>query len=214
LKPSGPGARAAVFLDRDGTITEQCPRGEFVTRPEDLALVPGAGDALRRLARAGYALVVVSNQSGVGSGLFTAEAVDAVNARMEELLAGAGVRLDRVSYCPHAPGSGCECRKPRPGMILRAAGELGLDLPRSWLLGDAARDVEAAKAAGCRTVLVHGRSYPGEREAAEALGPEASVPDLAEAVEVVLGRGGATGPERAAEVTEHSENGATGERPL
>jgi len=124
----------------------------------------------------------------------TSADVDSVNARLGEVLAQAGAPLDGTYYCPHVGSDDCECRKPKPGMILRAARELGIDLPRSWGLGDGARDLEAARAAGCRVVLVWGNSYPGQREAGEALSPEASVPDLAAAADVVLAAGDRPGP--------------------
>jgi histidinol phosphatase-like enzyme len=107
------------------------------------------------------------------------------------LLAAHGVKIGGVYFCPHGPGSTCECRKPRPGLVLRAADELGVDLARSWGVGDAARDLESARSAGCGgAVLVWGNSYPGKREEAEALSPDASVADLAAAAEFILVRRG------------------------
>jgi len=191
-RPRHTDARAAVFVDRDGTINVNATRGDFVKRPEDLRFLPGAARALRRLKEAGYLLVVYTNQSGVGRGVMTSADVDSVNARLAEVLAEAGAPLDGVYYCPHVDADDCECRKPKPGLLLRAASELGIDLSRSWGLGDGARDLEAARAAGCRVVLVHGDSYPGQREAGEALSPEASVPDLAAAADVVLAAGDRT----------------------
>jgi histidinol-phosphate phosphatase family protein len=151
-----------------------------------LRLLPGSAEALRRLKEAGYLVVVFTNQSGVGRGVMTAADVEVVNAHLGDVLAEGGASLDGVYFCPHVNEDGCECRKPKPGLLTRAAEELGIDLSRSWGVGDGARDLEAARAAGCRVVLVHGDSYPGQREAGEALSPEASVPDLAAAVDVVL----------------------------
>jgi histidinol-phosphate phosphatase family protein len=173
-------------VDRDGTINANPAHGDFVKRPEDLRILPGAPEALRRLKEAGYLLVVFTNQSGVARGAMTAADVDEVNARLGDVLARGGAPLDGVFYCPHVDSDGCGCRKPKPGLLLRAAKELGIDLSRSWGLGDGARDLEAARAAGCRVVLVHGDSYPGQREAGEAMSPEASVLDLAAAADVVL----------------------------
>jgi len=185
--------KPGVFLDRDGTINRNPPRGGFVTRPDDLELLPGAARAIARLRGAGYATVVYSNQSGVAKGLLTIEDLAAVNARLKDLLAEEGAALDGIYSCPHEPGATCECRKPAPGMILRAARELDIDLTRSWAVGDAARDLEAGRAAGCRTVFVHADSYPGQRQKAEAAGVDASVPDLQAAVEAILAaRPGAT----------------------
>lgn len=178
--------RPAVFVDRDGTINHPPPPGGFVTRPGDVRLLGGAAESLRRLKEAGYLLVVFSNQSGVARGVMTLADVRAVNARVAELLAQGGAPLDGVYFCPHLGGDGCDCRKPKPGMLHSAAEELGIDLARSWGMGDAARDLAAARAAGCRVILIHGNSSPGEREAAEGISPDASVPDLPAAADVIL----------------------------
>ncbi len=187
--PTKTDGRAAVFLDRDGTISVNATHGDFVSRPEDLRLLPGAPEALCRLKEAGYLLVVFTNQSGVGRGIMTAADVESVHARLGEILSQAGAPLDGIYYCPHVDADDCECRKPKTGLLLRAAKELGIDFSRSWGLGDGARDLEAARAVGCRVVLIHGDSYPGQREAGEALSPEASVSDLAAAADVVLAAG-------------------------
>lgn len=154
-------ARRAVFLDRDGTIIEDTG---FVDDPAKVRLSPGAAEALARLRRAGFMLVVASNQSGVARGLMTEETVHAVNARIAELL-GDKAGLDAFYYCPFLDGDGAvvdeyrkdsDWRKPRPGMLRAAARDHGIDLRQSWMIGDAPRDVEAGKAAGCRTVLLTG----------------------------------------------------------
>lgn len=185
----GDGQRArrpAVFVDRDGTINEPPPTGGFVTRAEDVRLLAGAAEALRKLKDAGYLLVVFSNQSGVARGVMTLGDVESVNAHLAGLLAEGGAKPDGIYFCPHRSEDLCECRKPKPGMLLRAAEDLGIDLARSWGMGDGARDLAAARTAGCRVILVHGSSYPGEREAGEALSPDASVADLPAAADVIL----------------------------
>ena len=150
--------RRAVFLDKDGTLVEDVP---YNADPARVRLAPGAGAALRALSDAGFALVVVSNQSGVARGYFDCTAVDRVGAHLQQLLAPAGVRLDGYYYCPHHPeghvapfARRCPCRKPAPGLLYGAAQELGIALERSWMVGDILDDVEAGRAAGCRTVLV------------------------------------------------------------
>ncbi len=174
--------RPAVFLDRDDTIianrevTAATAHPGDLTEPALVRLLPGAGAALRRLADAGFVLVVVSNQGGVAMGVCTLEQVEAVNDRMRELLAREGVALAGVYYSPARPGGTVArfagpdpWRKPAPGMILAAANELGLDLARSWMIGDAPRDVEAAVAAGIapgRCIQI-GRDVPGLEAAAE-----------------------------------------------
>jgi D-glycero-D-manno-heptose 1,7-bisphosphate phosphatase len=177
--------RRAVFLDRDGTLNANPPSGDFVRRPEDLRLLPEAIPALKSLSAAGYVIVVFSNQSGIAKGLMTKHDVDAVNARLREMLAAGGVQLAGIYICPHGNDDDCDCRKPKPGLLHRATRELGLDLGNSWAVGDSARDIEAGHTAGCRTILVHGNSYPGQKEEAEALSPVASVPDLAGAADVI-----------------------------
>lgn len=137
----------ALFLDRDGTIIEDTG---YVRRVEDVRLLPGVVEALNDLRRR-YRLVLVSNQSGVGRGMFTRKELDAVHARMAELL---GIPFDAVSYCVHAPDDDCACRKPRPGMIVEAARTLDLDLAQSIMIGDKPSDIAAGAAAGCLTALL------------------------------------------------------------
>lgn len=163
--------RAAVFLDRDDTlianrdVTAATPHPGDLCDPALVRLLPGVAEGLRRLHRAGFALVVVSNQGCVARGVCTIEQVEACNRRMRELIrAEAGIELDGVYYCPYHPKGGVApfntehlWRKPAPGMILAAAADLGLDLSRSWMIGDSPRDAQAAMAAGvdaARAVLV------------------------------------------------------------
>jgi D-glycero-D-manno-heptose 1,7-bisphosphate phosphatase len=141
--------RPAVFLDRDGTLIEDT---HYPRDPGRVRLLPGAAEALRELGRRGFLLVVVSNQSGLSRGLVTAEEARAVAARVEECLRAEGAGLHASYYCPHAPWDSCGCRKPSPGMLLRASAELGIDLARSFLVGDKPSDVEAGRRAGCYTI--------------------------------------------------------------
>ena len=144
--------RPAAFLDRDGVLNEDLG---YVVRREDFHWLPGAMQALQRLQQAGYALVVVTNQSGVARGLYTLADVHALHADMQQELSAHGVTLTAVYVCPHHPDGvvgayrqHCDCRKPRPGMILQALREQGLDPARSVLFGDKASDVEAGRAGG------------------------------------------------------------------
>lgn len=140
--------RPAAFLDRDGVLNHRIPGDTYVTRPEELRVLPHAAEGVRELARRGYLTVVVTNQRGVGRGLMSLADLEAVHARLRAELAAGGARLDGIYACPHDRDAGCECRKPRPGLLLRAARELGIDLARSLLVGDSERDLEAGRAAG------------------------------------------------------------------
>lgn len=178
--------RPAAFLDRDGTILVE---RHYLSDPEQVELIPGAVEGIRRLQQAGYALVLVTNQSGIGRGLFTKAEYLAVQERLEQLLEREGVHLDGVYCCPHAPGQDCECRKPGLELFRRAAAELGLDLATSVYIGDRLRDVVPAAAFGGRGILV--RTGYGESESrlsatsAKAAGCEV-VADLAEAATRVV----------------------------
>jgi histidinol-phosphate phosphatase family protein len=141
----------AVFLDKDGTLIENVP---YNVDPALVSLTPGAGPALKRLAERGLRLIVVSNQSGVAEGWFAERALRAVEQRIAELLAPSEVVIEAFYYCVHSAAAGCSCRKPRPGLVRRAAAELGITLSASWLVGDILDDVEAAHRAGCRAALI------------------------------------------------------------
>ena len=179
----------AVFLDKDGTLVEDVP---YNVDPARIRLAPGAREGLTALADAGYRLFVVSNQSGVARGMFGEEALGPVWAKLAELLGGFGVKLDGAYYCPHYPGGSvpefardCDCRKPAPGMLLRAAREHGLDLAESWLVGDILHDVEAGRRAGCRTVLLD-NGHETEWDLSPGRRPHLVAADLAEAARLIL----------------------------
>jgi D-glycero-D-manno-heptose 1,7-bisphosphate phosphatase len=209
------GGRPAVFLDRDGTLSGEIGYIHRADLPR-YALLPGVAHALIRLKAAGYALVVLTNQSGVGRGYFGADVVDAVHARMRALLLGDGAAVDAVYYCPHHPDPlgaadngelpegrvqarpvaelcvDCDCRKPKPGLALRAARDLGLDLAASWMVGDKSADLGLAASAGLKggilvltgygqktlaSLRAEGRAPQGDRVAA----------DLGAAADIILG---------------------------
>lgn len=148
----------AVFLDRDGTLVH--PR-HYPSRPEELCLYDGIDGELRRLQTAGFRLIVITNQAGLAHGYFTTADLDRMHAHLSEEFQRRGVRLDAIYHCPHHPDGAiaelaiaCHCRKPQPGMLLRAAADFDLDLQRSWFVGDILDDIEAGKRAGCATILV------------------------------------------------------------
>ena len=148
----------AVFLDRDGTLIDDVG---YISDPEDVRLVPGAADALRALRDAGFRLVVVSNQSGLGRALITQEQADAVHRQFVQELERAGAQIDAAYYCPHTPDEDCDCRKPLPGMLIDAARELDLDLERSFMVGNSDVDFVAGEAAGARAILLgDGTDWP------------------------------------------------------
>ncbi len=142
--------RRAVFLDRDGVINEDTG---YIPRPEQFVIRPGAVEALAEIQRLGYLLVVITNQSGIGRGYYTADDYQQVTRHMLAQLASGGVALAGVYHCPHTADDGCQCRKPAAGLILRAACELGIDLAQSWLVGDKSSDIEAGFRAGIRRTL-------------------------------------------------------------
>lgn len=146
----------AIFLDRDGTLVEEV---NYLHRPEDMRLFPNTAQALRDLKTAGYLLVVVTNQSGIGRGVYTERDMQSVHEALQEQLVGL---IDGFYHCPHLPCDGCECRKPGLKMILDAERDLDIDLTRSWIVGDKKIDVETGHAAEIKTALVltgYGRSH-------------------------------------------------------
>lgn len=141
----------AVFLDRDGVLMRD---SNYVGHVERVELIASAPQALRQLQDAGFHLFVVTNQSGVGRGYFTREAVEEIHALLNQHFAAAGVRVVRYYVCPHRPEENCDCRKPKPKFLLEAAREFGLDLPRCYMIGDRTSDVQCGRNAGAKGVLV------------------------------------------------------------
>lgn len=184
-------ATAAVFLDRDGTINEEVG---YLDRLDKLRLLPGAGEAVRLINRSGMKVVVITNQSGIGRGLFDEAFVDAVHAEMSRMLWEAGAAIDGFYFCPHHPTEGiaryrrsCSCRKPAPGLLLRAAAELAIDLSRSYMIGDMPKDVEAGQQAGAKGILV--RTGYGTDVELGAVTPDYITADILTAVRWILGQG-------------------------
>jgi D-glycero-D-manno-heptose 1,7-bisphosphate phosphatase len=179
---SGRDPRPAVFLDRDGTVIHD---RHYLGDPSGVELIAGAASAIARLNAAGVPVILVTNQSGIGRGMFGESDYLAVHRRLEEVLAEHGARLDGVYHCPHAPddGPGCDCRKPAAGLFLRAAHDHGLDLARSSYIGDRARDVAPAARFGGLPVLVRS---DGPSESGEVPPGTRVVDTLEEAVSLVL----------------------------
>jgi histidinol-phosphate phosphatase family protein len=194
----------AVFIDRDGTLNRMVydqTHGllDSPRRPEQVRLIEGAGAFLKAVREAGWLAIVVTNQPGIAKGTLTFDELDAVNARLAELLAVEGGGWDALYACPHHPARdpagraeyqvGCDCRKPKPGLLIRAAREHDIDLAASWMVGDGLNDVQAGRAAGCRTALVT-RLKMEQVEAFMALDgaiPDAFASNPAAAAAVILG---------------------------
>lgn len=185
--------KPAIFFDRDNTLIV-CDG--YLGDPSQVTLMVGAADAVARARQLGFATVIISNQSGVGRGLYTEDDVRAVNSRLDTLLAAenSAAVIDRHEFCPFHPDATVEAyrqesnlRKPKPGMILKAAGQLALDLPRSWVIGDALRDIEAGKAAGCRTILFRDPDAPPSTAAQTPsdAAPDFTVTRLEDAMDII-----------------------------
>jgi D-glycero-D-manno-heptose 1,7-bisphosphate phosphatase len=148
---AGPAPKGIVFLDRDGTLLKESP---YLSDPREAELLPGVGEGLAELQRAGYRLVIVTNQQGIGLGYFDVREFIAVNTALFRLLTPFGVTISRVYYCPHSAADACDCRKPAAGLILRALREFGVEAERCFMVGDRDVDAMAGRNAGCTPVLV------------------------------------------------------------
>jgi D-glycero-D-manno-heptose 1,7-bisphosphate phosphatase len=190
--------RPALFMDRDGCLIEEMG---YINHPSRVRVLPRTPEAIARLNAAGIAAVMATNQAGIARGYFSTKTLAAVNAELERQLGALGARLDALYVCTHHPTAGeppyrqtCECRKPKPGLLLRAAAELGLDLSRSIMVGDKPSDVEAGQAAGAATVLVltgYGRGEWEYRRHEWTVKPDHVAEDLFDAVEWAMARIGA-----------------------
>ncbi len=190
--------RPALFIDRDGCLIEEMG---YINHPSRVRVLPRTPEAIARLNAAGIAAVMATNQAGIARGYFSNETLAAVNAELERQLGALGARLDGLYVCTHHPTAGeppyretCECRKPKPGLLLRAAAELSLDLSRSIMVGDKPSDIEAGQAAGAATVLVltgYGRGEWEYRRHEWTVKPDHVAEDLFDAVEWAMARIGA-----------------------
>jgi D-glycero-D-manno-heptose 1,7-bisphosphate phosphatase len=173
-----------LFLDRDGVVVEE---RNYLRDPEQVILLPGAAEAIRRARAAGYHVIGVSNQSGIGRGLYRESDFAAVQRRVDALLEAAGAAFDAFFYCPHSPEEGCRCRKPGPGLLEEAARLFRWPAAGSWVVGDKLADVELGLAVGLRALLV--RSGHGRAQEGSVAGRGVPVrEDLAAAVDLILGR--------------------------
>jgi D-glycero-D-manno-heptose 1,7-bisphosphate phosphatase len=182
--------RPAVFLDRDGTISEEMG---YVNHIERLRIFPYAAEAIRRLNEARIPVVVITNQSGIARDIFPESLVHQIHKKMIAELASGGAWIDAIYYCPHRKEDACDCRKPNPGLLERAAREHGLDLPASWVVGDRYADIEMAHRAGGRGILVMTGYGRGEYELHRhkwPRQPDALADNLTEAVRLIMNHTG------------------------
>jgi histidinol-phosphate phosphatase family protein len=174
------GVRRAAFVDRDGTLNVRPAEHDYVRSLTGFAWLPGALDGLVALDRAGYVLAVVSNQRGVARGLVSPAVLTQIEDLIQRDLEARGARISAFRYCLHDESDACDCRKPKPGLILDLARELDLDVAASWMIGDSGTDIEAGRRAGCRTALVS--NAPARSGAADLVAPS-----LAEAAALIAG---------------------------
>jgi D-glycero-D-manno-heptose 1,7-bisphosphate phosphatase len=192
LQTLGAMLNRCVFLDRDGTINEEV---NYLSRPEQLRLIAGVAEAIKRLKHAGLKVVIITNQAGVARGYFSEPALQQIHLELVKMLRAQEAHIDAIYYCPHHPTAGigvykmdCNCRKPKPGLLERAARELSLDLRQSFVVGDKPADLIAGDAVGCRTILVRtGYGLESEKELAGGeFQPDHIADDLLEAAWWIL----------------------------
>ena len=174
-------ARRFVILDRDGTIIVD---KHYLSDTRQVELLPGAAEGLRKMRALGLALLVVSNQSGVGRGYFGLAEVERINARMAEMLMEQGIKLEGIYFCPHAPEENCACRKPKTGLVDRAKMEIGFDSALCFVIGDKKADIEMGKALNAHTILVR-TGFGAQVEAEGFAASDCVVDDLAEAAQII-----------------------------
>ena len=176
----------AVFIDRDGTIARDVP---YCSRPEDFEFLPDVVEGIKLLNERNFKVVVVTNQSGIARGYFTEEMLAIIHDKMRTELAKHGARVDAIYYCPHHPDDNCECRKPKPKMLLRAASDLDIDLKQSCVIGDSDMDVEMGMRAGCKSILIAEKNKEGEIDK-QMLCPDYVAPSINAATQWVISRQG------------------------
>jgi histidinol-phosphate phosphatase family protein len=169
----------AVFLDRDGTIARDV---RYCRRPEDFVLFTNAAKVIKLLNDRGLKVIIITNQSGIARGYFNEEILGNIHQKMLTELGREGARIDGIYYCPHHPDDNCECRKPKPSLILQAAKDFNIDLKHSFVIGDLHKDVELGKNVGCRTILVGALSVANE----EGIVPDAVVSNLTAVPDVIF----------------------------
>ncbi len=178
-------SHGAIFLDRDGVINA-CPQERYITDWKQFRFLPGALEALRLLKERGKKVIVLSNQSGVGRGIFPRQRLTSITREMLRSIRKAGGRIQAVYYCTHRPENGCPCRKPRSGMLRKAARRFAVDLKRSFLVGDSEVDIRMGRSGGCRTVLVLSGRHSRSTARRLSVSPDRIAQGLPQAVRWIL----------------------------
>jgi histidinol-phosphate phosphatase family protein len=173
----------AVFVDRDGTMAIDA---HYCSRPEDFQLYPNTTKGLKLLKQHGYKLIVITNQSGIGRGIFTEETLKVIHDKMNKDLAEDGVCVDGIYYCPHHPDENCDCRKPKPKMVMKAVRDHDIDLGQSFVIGDLQMDIDLGKNIGCPVIWIDNAAFTYNDP------PDAIASDLLEAAELILSWGNAS----------------------
>jgi histidinol-phosphate phosphatase family protein len=175
-----------IFLDRDGVINKDPEDKKYVTSIEEFKFIPGSIEAIRRLSVAGYKIFVISNQQGVGKGLYTQKTLDDITNWMSERIKERGARIEKVYYCTHTEVENCSCRKPKTGLIRKALDGLRRDLNKTFFIGDTQRDLKTGKAAGCKTILVLSGKTKDTKIGDWQVKPDYIFNDLKDAVDFIL----------------------------
>jgi len=179
-----------IFLDRDGVINKDPAWAgkDYVTSWEDFEFLPGTLEALKNLTDNGYKIVVISNQAGVGKGLYTKEGLYEISGKMLDKIESAGGKIYSIQYCMHKNEDNCDCRKPKTGMFKNATKDIEVDFSKTYFIGDSRRDIEAGDTIGCKTILVlSGKIKDGKEVASWPIKPDFIKKDLREAVKVIIG---------------------------
>lgn len=180
-------ARGAVFLDRDGTLNVE--RG-YILQPADIELIPTAGESVRTLNDLDIPVIIITNQAAIAKNLLSPEQLERVNEKLWTELSAAGAYYDALYYCPHSPEvtPECQCRKPKPGLILQAARDFNIDLSASFMIGDKLSDIGAGRSAGCKTILLLSNGGKDVYQGAEAASPDFTCRNVGEAIAWLLPR--------------------------
>ena len=189
MRLSSGNSHKAIFLDRDGVIIRKAPEGEYISRSEDVEVIPGALEAIAEFYRAGFKIIIATNQRGIALGKIGARELEGIHHRLCLQLAEWNVNVTGIYFCPHDESEQCFCRKPRPGMLLQAASEHGLCLPICWMIGDSESDIAAGVLAGCKTAWITCTHPFPLRLGVRHPKPDLTVPDLLTAAARILSRG-------------------------